>query len=155
MSDRKCLWLELGEAEVQDFRHEMSVIYLDSNHYHYNYWVGMLGYSANTKDRVRPPAYRHYNLGGRQCEVSSFMSQSGDARTAFFSGHQKQRGTGEINLTAPCQSSGGAAFFETHSKLFYHRCHDATPCFPLNKAVFRQLMTSRWHELSLGRGDSN
>lgn len=54
---------------------------------------------------------------------------------------------------SPC--SGGVAFFVTHSKLFYHRCHDATPCFPLNKSVFRQLWRHDWHELSLGRGDSN
>lgn len=81
---------------------------------------------------------------GRKTVWSQLIHESERWRAhSIFSGHQKQRGTGEINLPAPCQSSGGVALFKTHSKLFYHRCHDATPCFPLNKSFFRQLMTSR------------
>lgn len=56
------------------------------------------------KDRVRPPAYRHYNWGRRECEVRSFMSQIGDARTAFFQVTKTSAAPGESICHRPVKA---------------------------------------------------
>lgn len=82
------------------------------------------------KDRVRPPAYRRYNWGRRECEVRSFMSQIGDARTAFFQVTKTSAARGESISHRSVKAQ--ASLCDMNSKLFNQRCHDLIARFLLD-----------------------
>lgn len=82
----------------------------------------------------------------KQCEVSSFTSQSCDVRTAFFSGHQNLHDTNDINPTASRQSSEHVACFSMHIlNYLISVTMISLACVQLNSSISKQLTMCSGH----------